>query len=978
MKRLSGLITMLLLAAPMAVRATDATWVNNGTIVVAPNIDATNFINNGTMLLTTSLPFDTSNTRNFTNNGTMTGSVGFKFDLAPRNSSGQLIGARSLAANFHNRTAGAISAQDGLLPSFQLGSYLYVQATNVINQGLLSSSAQGYLQIVGTNVNLSRGGVGVTNIPPLGTGSANGDTNFVPDTAIYDSYWGQTNADYPTANILRFFGPVVLAVSPFHDVSSGAFTFSTQVGVVDPVSAAYTNVGDGVFLSITNQDGDVEEDVFFPTNITRQAVFVATSDPINYSASIRFFPSSSFTNPMQTVAVELAVVQTNVVTASSGPNTIYFVDTLASETNQGTLLNINAGTFKPANYLVSRLPVVEYFFGSPGNAVVTTNFLWDRSFGGNVVTAPYAGYSAFIDNVASRPPNIPAGTVTNLPGRVDVFADSLDLTRARVGTDGLITLQARHLISSSNAVVDCENLSFKLGSTNGLLRIQNLAKETVERVRGDIFAWSGYWTNSLIQVITNYDASTNPVVYAPITNVVNMGLHVLILDATQLFDTLPVFVHDLRASATNVVMSDNARVIAGFSVNGQSFTLTGRLSLSGAAQDWVATNAPTLRYFTNSGSLIVANEAHFGDDTAQPYLGFVNRGLISSAGQNITSDYVELAGTNQVAASLNVNAGNAVVQAGRLNVQSDIVLTADTLKFHQALVQSGARLYLNVDSALFDNGAQSSNTISTLDGFTMSQKPASGDLLGTTFSSVAPNFANVTHVWAGEDRGDNNSGFSNNVALGTLALVANGPDATFEFSPAGGTNALYVDYLNLLQLADYANQIVINPGLTIYYAAAKLNFTPPGGLTPEEYLNHQFGDRLRWVPSFVGPNSSVDVVINGGQTIKVNRALRNSTVIDSDSDGVPNYYDLSPFDGVTITSISYNPTPAGYLLQWNAAPNTVYRVEYASNLTMPAWTLLTTTTNTADVTVPWSVVDTNVVPVNEQRYYRVTYNPTGP
>jgi hypothetical protein len=977
MKRLSSSILVMALALPWAAFATDAVWINNGTIVQAPNIDATTVINNGTMSLNTSQPFDTSNTRNVTNNGTMRGSVGWRFDDAPRNSSGQATGARKLAENFHNRASGTVAAEDGFQPTGASGSYLQVSATNIINQGLLSTGPGGLLQITGTNVNLSRSGLGVGDFAGFGRGSVNGETNFLPDTAIYDNYWGQTNATFNTGGIINYFGSVLYAISPVHGVSTGGPLLQTQIGAFGPVSAAYTNVGGGITLTLTNMTGDVTN-MFFPTNISRQAVFVAPPNTANFSIGIRFYPSSIATNPMQTVAIEMAATQTNVVVAADQINTIYYVDTLASETNRGTLLNVIDGTRKPANYLVSRVPVFEYFFGTPGNGAVTNDFLWGPDFGDPVVTGEYAGYSAFIDNLAFRPPGIPSGTVTNLPGRLEINAENLDLTKARLGTEGYLSIKTRNLVSSSNTVVDCENLSFDLSTTNGLLQIQNLTKATVQRMRGDIYAWSGLWTNSINQVITNYDVSTNPVVEILITNNIALNLHALILDASSLQTTIPVSVFNLNAKATNVVMRDNANVVDKFLVDGQSFTLTGRLNMLGNTPSWVQGTAPLLKYFTNSGVLNINNEGHFGDDRPSPYLAFVNRGSISSQGQNISSDYVELAGTNLVGASFVLNAQDATVSSGRINSQSDAILTANTLKLDRALIQCNTRLTLNVNTALFDNGSQSSNSVSVQDGFDLSQKPASGDLLGTTFQSVAPNFASVDHVWAGEDRGASPAGYSNNVALGKLVLVQGGFDPYFIFGGAGSANGLYVDLLDLSLLSDYANQIQIDPSLTIYYAAAKLSAPAPGGLTSEEYLNGQFGGRLRWVPGFAGPNSSVDVVINGNQTIQINKALRNSTTIDSDSDGLPNYYDLSPFDGVTISSISYITNPPGYQLTWTGAPYTAYVVEYRSSATTGTWNVLTTTNNPAATSMPLTVEDTNLVPVNEQRYYRVIYNPNGP
>ena len=78
----------------------------------------------------------------------------------------------------------------------------------------------------------------------------------------------------------------------------------------------------------------------------------------------------------------------------------------------------------------------------------------------------------------------------------------------------------------------------------------------------------------------------------------------------------------------------------------------------------------------------------------------------------------------------------------------------------------------------------------------------------------------------------------------------------------------------------------------IYYAAARLNFTPPNntnGLpqSPEEFLDGQFGGHLRWASGYAGPNSSVTVLVNG-QSVQVNKALFNSHIIDSDHDGLPN------------------------------------------------------------------------------------------
>src|SRR5207248_33114 len=186
------------------------------------------------------------------------------------------------------------------------------------------------------------------------------------------------------------------------------------------------------------------------------------------------------------VSLKLSLTSTNIVSVTPDVSSIYLVDTLASETNRGFYTNLSTiFTLRPQNYLLERLEPDEYkngFILTNLFPPVPTDLLYKTTFASAIVTNEYAGYSAFVDNIASRPPSIPAGTVTNLPGRIEVIADSLDISRTRFRADGLLNIQARHLVSSTNTLVDCENLSYTLGSTNGNLKIQNLALQSVSRL----------------------------------------------------------------------------------------------------------------------------------------------------------------------------------------------------------------------------------------------------------------------------------------------------------------------------------------------------------------------------------------------------------------------------------------------------------------------------------------------------------------
>jgi hypothetical protein len=566
-------------------------------------------------------------------------------------------------------------------------------------------------------------------------------------------------------------------------------------------------------------------------------------------------------------------------------------------------------------------------------------------------------------------------------------------------------LHTPHLISSSNAVIDCENLSFNIGSTNGNLTVENLAKDEVARLRGHIYTWSGYWTNTARVVITNnyrVSVDTNGVVTnavrVPLTNFITVRYHAFMLDAAGVATTLPVKVYDFVTHSTNVVMNDNANLVQNFFMDGKSFTLNGTLLFTNVSlpsvldptgygptiylSDWVGANAPNLLYFTNNGTLTVPNEVHFGDDRAA-YASFVNNSNLNVGGINLSSTNYWIGGSLVAAGPMFLQGATGQIENCVVTAGGVVWLQGDNLKFNNVRLTAAGPLYLDVAGALLDAGPVSSNTFACGQGFSLLAKPTLGDLLGTAFHSAATTDVvpspEVNHSWAGLDRGDDRSGYLNNAAIGKLKLTSSSQDPTFVFSGAGipdVTNGLYVDLLDLGDLANnYNNWIQINPDLVIYFAAARVGFIPPftNGVaqSPEEYLDGQFGGHLRWVRSFAGPNSSVDVVING-RTVKVNKALRESKLIDSDGDGIPNYYDSTPFGaGVQPTIALSKLPPEAVAISWEASPNTIYRVDAVNQFLSTNWQTLLWYTNNSATNRKVSFDDTNAPRGRSQRYYRV-------
>jgi len=235
----------------------------------------------------------------------------------------------------------------------------------------------------------------------------------------------------------------------------------------------------------------------------------------------------------------------------------------------------------------------------------------------------------------------------------------------------------------------------------------------------------------------------------------------------------------------------------------------------------------------------------------------------------------------------------------------------------------------------------------------------------------------VDHVWAASDRGASPAGFQNNTSLGILVLTPGDHEDQFPplflFAGASGNNALYVDKLDLSKLADYQNELQINPNLVIYYAAAALSFTPPptNGVPqePEEFLDGQFGGRLRWVKSFAGPNSSVAVIINGVSTL-VNSALRNSLIIDSNGNGIPNGLDPYPFDNPPVAKLAVPQPSLTAALSWNAIAHKVYSVEATTNVLSANWQTVMFYTNSADANGTVTV-QIPLSPGSVRQFYRI-------
>lgn len=955
-RSLPVLCATILLSGGMVGQATDALSSWNQSVTVPPNIDATNFYNSGNWnIYVTPKPFMTASTFNYTNVGFMNSTIGWEFDWGPPNSGNS--GPRSWSSTFYNDTLGEIYAGGGVgsyLQAIPVG-YLWVSATNIVNKGFLSADAYSEIKLTGSSVDVHRSSIEI--VPLTGSGSGNNlvDGNFTPDNGIFDLYWGQSGVSNVVSSSI--WNGSNAATSLFRVAEPCGVTNVTQFFSVTANYSDSTNMSANFYtVTVTNYPNYPASSTPVVTNITvasnevRQAVFIYTSDS-NVVGQVRFSPSSIPTNNFDTVAVQLTSPYLDFATFTTQTNYLYLVDTLASSTNRGVLPSLFSNpyaacsdtTYRPANYVLSRVDTGAFAAGVPGAGQPTNNFLYERAFTNNLVGMEYGAYSALVDNQAYP---MPYASITNLPGRVQIKANNLNLSQARIRAEGSVNISSSNLLTSTGAYVDCQNLSYDLGATNGHLNFTNLVNASVTRLSGTVSCWSAVWQNSKDLIVTNYTLDTNGLTAALITNRITENLYALIVDAGGLSTHSAVTVQNLALHSTNIVVGDSMSVANSLLFDGQSLTLNGGLNLLSSSfitgtnlayyfgpyfynvytapiENWTYAIAPKLLYFTNNNALYIPSAAHFGDDGPTNYLTFVNNGSISSSGQTIDAQNVQINGFNLT------SAGNfsCLCETGMLNGASifssrDVNFTANVLQLDQAFISAQNALNFNVSGSLSDGGPASFNSLYCQNGFNLWTKPATGDLLGTAISTVAYyGAAEVDHYWAGVNYGNSTAGYANNVAIGTLLLVPDGStnaffEPLFRFFGTAGTvdgNGLYVSNLDLSMLTDYANEIEIDPSLDIYYMSASLNGTNGA----EQFLDGQFNNHLHWVQGLVGA-ARPKIASNTRFQLTVNYTLPNgfqignvvmpaqTNVIEASSDlkhWFPIYTNIGSYTNIGPTTI---------------------------------------------------------------------------
>lgn len=925
---------LCLAAALGAMAQTPTFYVNDGVVMSPPDpfpqIDAVNFVNNNffavNQVTISPRPYYTAHTLNFTNRGTMAGNLGFDFsNFVPEAAPTEQFRWANTVHNIGLISLGTTTNSLGI----GLGKLL-ISATNVYSPGSIVAGQDCFVAVAGRHLDFSHGLInmeGFQDVDPYG--------NLV---GLFSGYWGiGTN----------LMGGMAMPnpTTPLHTVTTRYNQNLQQV------------------LSLRNAVGYSHTLTSFGgSNVFTRVVFLRNT---NLAMSVQVYMPDYTFDPYPPIIVEWKWSRLGLFETAPVDDYLYLEDTFGDGFDYGLALTDYSGprpAYRPSNF--------NFYRGGPRMGWYTP-----ESPNQNIVL-PSAGrtnasraYQALFVPTTVIPQDTAGQNATNMPGRIILTGtDTVSLNYCRIAGPNTMELTAtNHFAGSHGGKIAVPLAQITAHSTNGLLAITNLMWPVIPRPEGHIDLYTCRWTN----VVNN------------ITNV----YHVLFVNS-ELSPTSPGRIQDLNLSATNLLVSDPLHITRYFIFDGTHLTITtnaptapvraGGIDLESASIIW-STATPRLSYLTNHGSIVTRNVVYFGGSRRspfystnydEPYQAFVNRGVVTNEGNLIWTRHFENTGVfHSGSGSMTLSADRALLQSnGVFNVMlGDITITAGDLFVSNHTFSVGRTLTFNVTNSLEDgvvgdplwNVPTQTNrawwntwTIGTggssMPGLALPFKPAVANLRATTITNIVQPYANWLCKWAGDDLGPVPAGFTNNAAIGRLILDG-GENTRFTFSPAGLTNAIYVDYLELRNAATNRDEfgdlpaLVIEPNMTVYYAELVA-----GGVSQAEKFNGRKNGRLRWIGSYAdGFFSSTNVVYPDNTTNRLNAALVRSVELDSDGDGLVNALDPTPVlrgQDLDLRAERLAGPPASIVLSWRTIAGASNSVWYADSPASTNWQWLTGTT----------------------------------
>jgi hypothetical protein len=826
-----------------------------------------------------------------------------------------------------------------------VSSQVLVLATNIVNTGAMSVGNAGLLSLTGNNVtnayaSLAAGfvsTVGQTNFLQDTTGLQGQDENviigvngnytyfFLPSPEVYDLFWGVTNA--LTVDVGGLSEDLPFGIPEVIDGDRGFLEF------LPAIPANFDTAQFSVNAFFYN----------FGTNFYYNVVFVNTNfADAKLSATVGFSPEFGdllfagnipigLENAVEDI-VQIAEPVYDVITGQIVTNGIYLIDggailpTMTLSANAGVPegtaegSTVPEGYSRPNSYELTTVTPPEWSDTFPGNIGYFPELVYTAGvFNNNLEPLETATYGAQIGhnpanlsgsfsslanpdseaflNLEDLQVNLP--DPTNEYARIQINAGNLDMTQSRLRAEGMVLLNATNLLGGGTSSVDFGEANAALGATNGSLIISNIFPTNFSRVRGDIYALSASWQNTQTNGVTN-----------------QWYYHVLVVDQ-NLYGTFPSTVRNLKLTGKkSIVLQDNLSVINQAVFNTTNLTINSSNYFSQNAANFTPATTPSLQnlFIGTNGFLGATSTLDIGFNLNQPQAGPAGRlyavNSITNFGQmTATAPLLQSAIFENDGQITSANGGSIVIEADALGLglaltnttnfllaDGAVDLSAATIEATNSIISAGlteqGSLTLYATKQLTDlvSGTPTTNTNSAIinhwtvtGGFSLPVKPAIGDLFGTEIHTIATNFQQAIHVWAGTDMGATPAGFVNNAVIGRLVLDRQSSDSVLHFSAAGAANAMYVDYLVLTNFAfsSYRTGLLIDQNFTIYF----------GGCNADPQKLMEVYPQLKWVQNFAGPNSTQVVpYIDSSIVCLMNSNLAESFEISSFNNGIPNFY----------------------------------------------------------------------------------------
>jgi hypothetical protein len=441
----------------------------------------------------------------------------------------------------------------------------FVTATNIINPGTITASMNGLMQFTGQNVDLDRS---VLLMEGVGENTVLGNLGL----AGYGGFGVDTNRDW----------------SPFFDLRPTRARSSWPFIIDLTNSTAYFDfqgVGTNTLIVrtvfIQNQNANVPYNVYFGQDC-RLGCGDATVEWIG-----------SYVDP---------------ATATPYTKYLYLNDDYVNNASTNNFLYNGYPyyfTFTQSDVpLINRAPATPGFYGG----YFTTGYMTNNY--------AYVNASLIAATMGTNDISNPTGSITNLPGRVQITASQqLQMNLAQItGINYLNLMATNQFDGSAGALVRAPFADINLAVTNGSMTVSNLLEAAIPNWGGTVQAWSTRWT----EVTTNTVDGTN---FYAFTN----DFRVMIV-YSDLMPTEQPQVQNLRLHATNsLVITDLLNVYGSLFIDARSLTLgtnvygfgatspDGELNLGNNNILWPSA-LPYLRWLTNNGAIRAGNLAVFGSE----------------------------------------------------------------------------------------------------------------------------------------------------------------------------------------------------------------------------------------------------------------------------------------------------------------------------------------------------------------------------